>query len=896
MRKSIFVLALACILLVAVSPLPAQESDPIAVLKSDAPFEAKAEACRVLATKGGVDAVAALAPLLLDEKLSHMARLALEPMPFPEAGAALRDALAKTSGTLQAGIISSLGERRDELAVSALIALLPAKEGVVAEAAAEALGTIATPQAAQALRNALSQPDTAPGNLRAYCAGLLACAEAMDARGEHDKAASTYGEFLVIGNVPPDIRAAALRGAMLSSTAGDGPTLLKETLRATDADLFAIALRAAREMDGGDTITKVLADALAGIPADRKIQVIDVLAYRGGDTAGPALLNEVNEGLVEVRVAAVRALARIGYAPALELIEQLLWSDDAALARAAQDALSYFPGPEGDAILTAMLTNDKVESRRLAIELIGRGGLHEPVDLLMRSAESDTDESVRIAALQALRNHAGMEQMTALLNHLLAAKAQPELEAAEGALKALCTRQKRAPVGEIIIQEAAYGDLPDGPSADVTEKLAQLIASGATSVIASNGLAGDTAPGIVKKLRVAYTVNGVAASQTVTEGGTLVFATPSVPAPLMDAFSAAFEKAQGEAKLAMVRLLGATGSPKALEIVLNAAQGEGALKEAALREICEWPAFDAFPNVIELATTAADARVKLLARRGAVRLLRQGQLGLGEQLRHYALLMEQSETADDRKLVLSGLAQVPNVAALEMALQQFGDEAVRAEAVQAAIGIAKKLGGAPRDDASIVAADGLPGWQGHMDFWRFDDGALVGHSDAPVPRSEFIWFNGEVRDFYLAFEVKLDPNTANSGVQFRSQKIDDHGQALGYQADIGQEVWGRLYHEHGRGKLFWLDRAEKAVKPGEWNRYEILAVGPAIWTAINGALAVACVDPTGERAGYIALQLHAGPPQTVSYRFEKLVHDPKIELAGLNAEQLIAELKAPGQE
>lgn len=896
MRKSISVLALASVLIVAASPIQAQESDPIAALKSNAPFEVKAEACRVLATKGGVDAVPALTPLLLDEKLSHMARLALEPMPFPEAGAALRDALAKTSGTLQAGIISSLGERRDELATSALIALLAAKESVVAEAAAEALGNIATPEAAQALRDAINQRDTTPGNLRAYCAALLGCADAMEARGEHDKAASTFSEFLVIKDVPSDIRMAAVRGAMLSGSATDRPTLFKESLRTSDADVFGIALRTAREMDRDDSITKVLTDVLADVSIDRKIQIIDVLAFRGDVQAGPVLLNEAKTGPSEISVAAVRALARMGYAPALELIQQLIWSENAALAMAAQDALSYFPGPEGDAILTAMLTNDKVEARRLAIDLIGRGGLPEPVDLLLSAAESDPDESVRIAALQALRNHAGMEQMTALLDHLLAAKTQPELEAAEGALKALCTRQKGAPVGEIVIQEAAYGDLPDGPSSDVTEKLAQLVASGTASVVASNALVGDTAPGIVKKLRVAYTVDGVATSKTVTEGDTLVFATASVPAPLVDAFSAAFDTAQGEAKLAMVRLLGATGSPKALEIVLNASRGEGALQDAALREICEWPTFDAFPNVIEMATTATDARVKLLARRGAVRLLRQGQLGLDEQLRHYALLMEQSETADDRKLVLSGLAQVPNVAAFEMALQQFGDEAVRAEAVQAAIGIAKKLGGAPREDASIVAAEGLPGWQGHMDFWRFDDGALAGHSDAPVPRSEFIWFNGEVRDFYLAFEVKLDPNTANSGVQFRSQKVDEHGQALGYQADIGQEVWGRLYHEHGRGKLFWLDRAEKAVKPGEWNRYEILAVGPAIWTAINGTLGVACVDPTGERAGYIALQLHAGPPQTVGYRFEKLIHDPKIQLAGLNAEQLIAELKAPGQE
>ena len=42
-----------------------------------------------------------------------MARYALERIPAAEAGKALRDALAKTSGAQKAGVIGSLGARRD---------------------------------------------------------------------------------------------------------------------------------------------------------------------------------------------------------------------------------------------------------------------------------------------------------------------------------------------------------------------------------------------------------------------------------------------------------------------------------------------------------------------------------------------------------------------------------------------------------------------------------------------------------------------------------------------------------------------------------------------------------------------------------------------------------------
>ena len=51
-----------------------------------------------------------------------------------------------------------------------------------------------------------------------------------------------------------------------------------------------------------------------------------------------------------------------------------------------------------------------------------------------------------------------------------------------------------------------------------------------------------------------------------------------------------------------------------------------------------------------------------------------------------------------------------------------------------------------------------------------------------------------------------------------------------------------------------------------WNRYEILAVGHKIWTAINGKLCVALEDPKGELSGKISFQVHGGPAQTVLYR------------------------------
>ena len=96
------------------------EDKLIAVLKSDAPYKEKAYACRQLAVMGTKDAIAPLAALLDDEKLSHMARYGLEPILDPEVDIVLRAALGRLKGRPLIGVIGSLGVRRDTQSVGPL--------------------------------------------------------------------------------------------------------------------------------------------------------------------------------------------------------------------------------------------------------------------------------------------------------------------------------------------------------------------------------------------------------------------------------------------------------------------------------------------------------------------------------------------------------------------------------------------------------------------------------------------------------------------------------------------------------------------------------------------------------------------------------------------------------
>ena len=75
--------------------------------------------------------------------------------------------------------------------------------------------------------------------------------------------------------------------------------------------------------------------------------------------------------------------------------------------------------------------------------------------------------------------------------------------------------------------------------------------------------------------------------------------------------------------------------------------------------------------------------------------------------RHYAWLLTKAASANEKKLVLSGLANIGHPAALTLVLDQLGDESVKAEAVQAAITIADQLGTSPEDAAALERAKSL---------------------------------------------------------------------------------------------------------------------------------------------------------------------------------------------
>ena len=411
-----------------------------------------------------------------------------------------------------------------------------------------------------------------------------------------------------------------------------------------------------------------------------------------------------------------------------------------------------------------------------------------------------------------------------------------------------------------------------------------------------------------------------------------------------------------KARSSLLRVLGMTGDRRAYDVIIKASKDKNAdIQETAIRVLALWPNPIAANQLLEIIKTTDNKLYRVLAIRGFIRLLKQSSEKPGMIAKQYREITPLVKQPDEIQLILSGLAALPHGQSLKLCMEYINNRQVREEACIAMVKIAeaiknkpqsreivknamgkvladctdnklKKRAGTviknmkmsdnkknpyprgvqktgpyhpnPREDAAFFNRKDLKGWKDFRDpkIWKItEQGVITGRSEEEIDVNRFLWSSVEVKNFYLSVDMKLLPVTGNGGIHFRSIRIDEHGQATGYQADAGktgkgESVWGKLYHEKGRGKLAWTNHAEKEVRHGGWNRCEILAVGSCIWMAINGKLAIACNEPKGERSGFIAFQLHRGPPMTVHYKINKFIHDPEVSLAGMNEKQLRKEL------
>jgi hypothetical protein len=192
----------------------------------------------------------------------------------------------------------------------------------------------------------------------------------------------------------------------------------------------------------------------------------------------------------------------------------------------------------------------------------------------------------------------------------------------------------------------------------------------------------------------------------------------------------------------------------------------------------------------------------------------------------------------------------------------------------------------------------LAGWEGDTNYWRVENGCLVGEitPDKLLKKNSFIiWRGGETRDFELKVEYRISAK-GNSGINYRSVHLPDATNApwamQGYQADIdgANKYTGQNYEEKGRTFLALRGQVTRVVdgqppeiisslgttnellsviRTNDWNEYHLIASGNVLTHILNDRVMSVVVDEDAASRkfdGQLGVQVHVGPPMKIEYR------------------------------
>jgi HEAT repeat protein len=407
------------------------EQQLLNILKSGALPQEKDVACAELKRIGTARSVPALAELLTDARLSHSARYALESMPAPEAGLVLIEALDKTTGLTLAGIIHSLGRRREAAAVPKITGYLAAPDPNAASAAAAALGRIGGAQATSALFAALSDIHTTQPR-QAILDALLEAANQTLAEGGRDKALAVFEKLYRIP-APDSIRRAAYRGLIVAADPSRALELIKTAVLSDDVPIRTAAVEMAREIEGPE-VAQVLCGALEKVEPPIQVALIEALRQRGDKEVTPAIAPLAKSSDLEVRVAALGALGDLGDDTAVAILLKSTGSVDEAEKRAARQALLLLQhGDVTSALISHLKSGQPAAQAEAARALAGRGD-REAVADLMAAAKKGSDPA-RKAAFLTLGQLADTPHIAPLVRLVVEAKDETTRAQAREALR-----------------------------------------------------------------------------------------------------------------------------------------------------------------------------------------------------------------------------------------------------------------------------------------------------------------------------------------------------------------------------------------------------------------------------------------------------------------------------
>jgi len=148
-----------------------------------------------------------------------------------------------------------------------------------------------------------------------------------------------------------------------------------------------------------------------------------------------------------------------------------------------------------------------------------------------------------------------------------------------------------------------------------------------------------------------------------------------------------------EIRCYLLRVLGRIGDNSALPVLrVSLNSDDENVQDAAIRALSDWPSPEPLTDLLQIAQSSDNQVHRILALRGFVRLLGlKSDRPIGKTIEMYRKAMSLAPNEAEKKRVLSGLAEVKSLEALQMAAEYLDDSALCLEAELAVVKIASDI-------------------------------------------------------------------------------------------------------------------------------------------------------------------------------------------------------------
>lgn len=462
---------------------------------------------------------------------------------------------------------------------------------------------------------------------------------------------------------------------------------LTPLIASPDDEVAATAARAVGRIGGGDA-RRVLESALATVPRSRRaavaegcIEGIRALTDQGATKDALALADAVRRAEVPAYLVAAATRSAVllrGEAGAAVLIRQLD-SPEPELFQVALLLTREAPGTAITRAVSGKLSRLPLERQAAVLAALGDRGDAEALPAVLAAVDS-ADGTVRVAALKALAQLGDGSVVPVLLSVSGSANAD-EAGAAQIALATLpgddvdsaVLQALSAPelmvrrvaidaAGQRRLVEANPALLKAMDDADPSIRSAAIAALGQTT-----GPDGLTA--LVDVLLSRTSAEELGQAERAVASALSRVADKRVCAGVL---TAAMARAEAGPRCALLRLMGGAPTDEALDAVRAALRdGQGEVRDTALRVLCDWATPAAAPDLLELARGGPDAGQRTAALRGYMRLIGSPSLPPEQKMAMCNEAAALCETNEDIDALLSSLATVASLDALNMAMSHL---------------------------------------------------------------------------------------------------------------------------------------------------------------------------------------------------------------------------------